>query len=159
MAVFVQVIGRLAANAEVRTSKNGNPFVSFRMATDEYRGGNRETVWINVSDYSDKTQKMAQYLTKGSLVCTYGVESASIYTDRNGNPQISRDIRADRVDFVNAGKQNDSETTQTQTQTKVQLDVNHQAHGTEFPPIDCGTLKPQVSMQSSSPDDEDDLPF
>ena len=46
MAVKVNVIGRLGADAEVRESKNGK-FVTFRVATDEFKNNTNETVWLS----------------------------------------------------------------------------------------------------------------
>ena len=161
MAVNVQIIGRLGADAEMRTSKNGNAFVAFRVATDEYRNGNNETVWMNVSDNTDKTKKMSQYLTKGKMVCVYGTESVSIYHDKNGAPQVSRDIWSDRVDFVNAGNSNNAEQQKDAVQQAPQ-----QAPMGEVPPVTCGTLKPtqpmqtvQQNMAAATSVEEDDLPF
>ena len=148
MAVKVNVIGRLGADAEVRESKNGK-FVTFRVATDEFKNNTNETVWLSVSDFTSRTLKLAEYLKKGKLIDLSGVETCRIYNDKNGQPQIARDIIADRVEFVNFGSSgNTNSTTAIETTTP------------GFP-ADCGTLKPptpQPSMASTSVDD-DDLPF
>ena len=148
MAVKVNVIGRLGADAEVRESKNGK-FVTFRVATDEFKNNTNETVWLSVSDFTSRTLKLAEYLKKGKLIDLSGVETCRIYNDKNGQPQIARDIIADRVEFVNVGSSgNTNSTTATETTNP------------GFP-ADCGTLQPptpQPSMASASVDD-DDLPF
>ena len=145
MAVKVNVIGRLGADAEVREGKNGK-FVTFRVATDEYKNNTNETIWLSVSDFTPRTLKLAEYLKKGKLIDVSGVESCRLYNDKNGQAQIARDILADRVEFVSAGTSGNTSSTTESTATNV--------------PTDCGTLKPptpQPSMASPSVDDEDDL--
>lgn len=148
MAVKVNVIGRLGADAEVREGKNGK-FVTFRVATDEYKNNTNETIWLSVSDFTPRTLKLAEYLKKGKLIDVSGIESCRLYNDKNGQTQIARDILADRVEFVNAGASGNTTTT-TEATTTSNI------------PTDCGTLKPptpQPSMVSSAVDEEDDLPF
>ena len=149
MAVKVNVIGRLGADAEVRESKNGK-FVTFRVATDEFKNNTNETVWLSVSDFTPRTLKLAEYLKKGKLIDLSGVETCRIYNDKNGQPQIARDIISDRVEFVNTGSS--GTTSSTTSETTVSGGI----------PTDCGTLKPptpQPAMASVSSVEDDDLPF
>lgn len=156
MAVNVNVIGRLGHDSEIMKNDNGE-FLSFSLATDEFRHGNKSTTWLRVS-YGNT--KMAEWLKKGRMVNVIGVETVNTYTDKNGEVQISRNINADKVDFVSIG----SGATQNNGST---------AEGASSPQnFTTGTLKkPTVSSvaQNITPpsansimenkSDEDDLPF
>ena len=156
MAVNVNVIGRLGADCEVRTNSNGKPFVTFRVATDEFKNGKVETAWLNVVDYSEKTYKMSAYLKKGSLISIHGIETVGTYTTKSGEIGISRDIMSDRVDFVNSSSSGNT------------ASVKSEDKQAEDEP-NCGTLKkrepivdvPKVSKDLNNLvyDGDDDLPF
>lgn len=155
--MIVHLNGRLGADAEVKSGKNGNQFLSMRVATDEFKNGNKGTAWFNVvAEANDRNMKLVQYLTKGKMVNIVGTETVDLFTNKNGEPQISRDIRAFNIDFVNIGSKENAEgsvTTSTQTTTPIQ--VNEQV-----PPMSCGTFaKPQPSAAATSSTDDDDLPF
>lgn len=149
--VNVEFIGRLGADSEVKTGKSGNQFLSFRVATDEYRNGKNEASWLNVVYTGERAIKMHQWLTKGKAVSVHGVENVGTYVDRNGQVQVSRDVMADRVDFVNVGG---SGQTQSNSATTTQGQANVAAPTNIAPP--AGTMKPQETTPAK---DEDDLPF
>ena len=149
--VNVEFIGRLGADSEVKTGKSGNQFLSFRVATDEYRNGKNEASRLNVAYTGERAIKMHQWLTKGKAVSVHGVENVGTYVDRNGQTQVSRDVMADRVDFVNFGG---SGQTQSNSATTTQGQANVAAPTNIAPP--AGTMKPQETTPAK---DEDDLPF
>lgn len=159
MAVNINFNGRLGADCEVRTSARGNSFVRMRVATDEFRNGKIETAWLNVVDYSDKAQKMAPYLKKGVLISVHGIETVSSYKTKNGEFGISRDIIADRIDFISTNSTNNGESVAEHTHDEPQL----QEQSDEVS-MDCGILKnPKndevVKQTIPSGNSYDDLPF
>ena len=141
----IYVIGRLGADAELINGKNGQ-FVSFRMASDERRNGEKTTSWFKVTLNGDRAAKLAEYLTKGKLVNVVGTESVSTYQAKDGTTQISRDISASNIEFISTGTSG-----QTATETTV----------TAEPTITTGkltnTAKPTVEQATSAT--ADDLPF
>lgn len=156
--VNVEFIGRLGADSEVKTGKSGNQFLSFRAATDEYRNGKNEASWLNVVYTGERAIKMHQWLTKGKAVSVHGVENVSTYIDRNGQVQVSRDVMADRVDFVNVGGSGQTQSntsTTTQGQANVGQSTPNVAAPTNIAPP-AGTMKPQETTPAK---DDDDLPF
>ncbi len=64
--------GRLGKDAEVRRTQDGKTVTSFSLAVDEYRGGEKSTLWVDVSMWGDRFEKLAQYLRKGSSVTVSG---------------------------------------------------------------------------------------
>lgn len=164
--VYVNVIGRLGADAEVHQSEKGK-FVSFRMATNDFVDGQQTTIWLSVTCPSESVIKLAPYLTKGRMVQIYGKERVRLYTDRNGATQISRDVFATNVDMVATGN---SGNTQSENVVKETVSTTTSQTATATATIDdatvarmmtCGTMvQPQVAMAVSANDaDVDDLPF
>ena len=115
--INVNFNGRLGADAEVRTSKGGKQYVSMRVATDEFKNGEKSTAWLNVTYHNDKAIKMQPFLKKGSAVNVIGSETVGTYQDKNGETQISRDILADRVDFLGLGGSGSTQSNDTVTDT------------------------------------------
>ena len=145
--INAEFIGRLGADSEIRETKNGKKMVSFRVATDDFNGGERTTTWVNVMWTSDRAIKMQEHLKKGSHVDVRGVLRTSLYKTKAGESAISHDVFADRFDFVSSG----SGTTQ----------VSEAATTTG---ADFGKLKKQdeqaaVAAAGAASDATDDLPF
>ena len=86
------------------TAKNGTTqFYSMRVATDDFRGGETTTVWVNVRIGADRVGKMK--FTKGSHVLVTGTLSASTYQTKAGETAISLDVMADieaNIDYPEA---------------------------------------------------------
>jgi single-stranded DNA-binding protein len=148
MSVLINVIGRLGNDSEVIDGKNGK-FLSFSLATDDFKGGEKTTSWFRVAFNGERAIKMAEWLKKGRLVNVCGTETLSLYTDKSGSTQISRDINAFTVDFVSSGNSGQTQTTST---------------ATEEIPVTTGKLKEPKTKKKEEPpvvtsEPEDDLPF
>lgn len=139
--VNASFIGRLGGDSEVRTTKGGKQFLHFRVATDDFVNGENVTKWITVMWSGERAAKMKEYLTKGKLVNVRGIYRTDIYTNKNGETQISRDLFADRVDFVSIGSGN------TQSNDAVAATGN-----------DFGSLQKPVATAAATTE-ADDLPF
>ena len=148
--IQVNFNGRLGADAELRKSKEGKEFITFNVAVNEKRNGERKTTWMRV--VSDNT-KITQYLKKGSLVFVSGNEDVNTFINKNGETLVSRDVRAHSIDFISIGLQNTDNTNNTN---------NNSTTNSEESSMNCGTFKPQVPVMasaSSNNDNDDDLPF
>lgn len=141
--IYCELIGRLGADAELRTSTKGNQFVSMRVASNDFVGGENVTTWVTVMWSGDRAVKMQEHMKKGSAVSVHGTLRTSLFTNKNGEQSISTDLFADRVDFVNLGKSGDTQTNETVTET--------------------GSFKPKAKAEevavASAASDADDLPF
>lgn len=93
--------GRLGADAELKTSQNGAQFYSMRVATDDYKNGNNETVWTNVIVNAERVGKMK--FTKGSHVLITGTLRTSAYQTKSGESAVSVDVIADSIHYVRGG--------------------------------------------------------
>jgi len=115
--INVNFNGRLGADAEVRTSKGGKQYVSMRVATDEFKNGEKSTAWLNVTYHNERAIKMQPFLKKGSAISVIGSETVGTYQDKNGETQVSRDVLADRVDFLGLGGSGSTQSNETVTDT------------------------------------------
>jgi len=141
--IYCELIGRLGADAELRTSTKGNQFVSMRVASNDFFNGETVTTWVTVMWSGDRAVKMQEHMKKGSAVSVHGTLRTSLFTNKNGEQSISTDLFADRVDFVNLGKSGDTQTNEAVTET--------------------GTFKSKAQAEevavASAASDADDLPF
>lgn len=136
------LIGRLGADAELKTAKSGSQFLSMRVASNDYVNGETTTTWLNVTWVGERAIKMAEHMKKGRMVSVNGPLRVSTYTTKNGETAISIDVMADRVDFVNTGNSGQTQSTEVT--------------------VDTGTLKKKEEMvaeTAASTTSIDDLPF
>lgn len=159
--INVNFVGRLGADAEVLTSKNGNEFLSMRVATDDYSNGERGTQWLRVRYSNPVVAKVKGYMTKGKMVHVFGTLSASTYVNKNGETVISFDVMADRVSFVSVGSGGEQKPeVETVDASKFSTDdapVQKEAEKQKAKAKEVvGSVATKVSTAS---DDDDDLPF
>lgn len=168
--VTVNVVGRLGADAEIKNSEKGR-LVTLRLATDDFVDGQKTTAWFSVAIRAEALGNIVPYLTKGKMVQVIGKERVRLYTDRNGETKVARDIFAHSVEFISGASGNTksdsvevvSETTPTtastpQTSTDVSSMESAMACGT-FRPTPQSIPTPAMSVANSSATDVDDLPF
>ena len=140
---YLQVIGRLGADSELKTSKNGKQFLTMRVASNDFIGGENLTTWISVLWGGERAVKMAEHLKKGSQVIINGTPKYSLYKTKNGESAIDVSVFADRVDFVSSnsgGTQSNEAVAETGTFKKKE------------PAVAAATAKNETN-------EADDLPF
>lgn len=101
------IAGHIGKDAEVRHTGTGQKVTSFSVATNNRKGnGESETIWWRITLWGDRWDKMVPYLTKGKAVIVHGtIKKPNVYTDSQGNPQVSLELTADTVDFSPFGRQ------------------------------------------------------
>jgi single stranded DNA-binding protein len=153
----IKLNGFLAADAEVKMSKQGNAYLSFRMANNEYN--EEKTHWYNVTTNIPFYVNMAKHFKKGSNVIVTGDYSDDIYQTKTGTCDISRNIRAVAIYFNNSGRSGGEE---GKTTTNESVTPSAKASVSE---VKMGEFKPTAAKTSSKPavtvsdEDDDDLPF
>lgn len=154
----VTLIGRIGVDASVETSKNGNSFVRFSIATQEYN--ENEPVWMNVVSFNNEIIKMAQYYKKGTLLCVMGDLKVNKFLNKENITVTSLDVVAYSCSFINIGnKDGNKDATQQQqkhddTAKSITPDMMTTAASRNVPP------KQDVKDFSKvNTDYDDDLPF
>lgn len=102
----ITLIGNLGNDPEMRYTPSGVPVASFNLAVNRSwtgQDGQRQdkTTWFRVSVWNKQAEIVTQYLSKGRQVMVVGeVEEARVYTDRDGNPRASLEVKAQSVRFL-----------------------------------------------------------
>lgn len=147
MAVKVNFIGRLGANAELVTSQQ-TPFISLRTAVNDRVNREDVTIWMSVTADYNRFKNMIQYLKQGTLVSITGTERCSTYNAKNGTVGIDRKVIADSIEFVRIGRKNDSNQDETSNEEMTTGGLSSSVHA------DMAAVAAAPSMTA-----DDDLPF
>jgi single-stranded DNA-binding protein len=142
---YTNFLARLGADAEVKTSQNGNQFLAMRVAKTYY-DGERKTVWINVTLFGDRAIKMKEHLKKGSLIMLFGEIKPTLGKLKSGEDTIFFDMTADRFEFPNVGNSGGNQSDESATTNFGQLKKN-----------DVAAAEAPAPAGTSAADD--DLPF
>ena len=134
----MNIIGRLTRDAEVRNLSNEKKVVNFSIATnDNYRNklGERieQTTYFECAYWI--SPKVADFLTKGTLIELSGRLYTSALLGKDGEPHAGLNFHTSQIKIHSSGKKNDN--------TKIK------------PSRKTNDTKPK----SNSNGDDDDLPF
>ena len=148
----VIIVGRLTAEPEVRTTPNGTSVGSFRIASDESRrgpNGERQAVFINCTLFGKQSETLKKFFHKGSMIGVTGRLTQRTYTNRQNVQVTVTEIIADRIDFVESGKNAN--------------DNANAGYAPDYPSPSEPMPQPEPASQGSNLDSldviEDDLPF
>jgi single stranded DNA-binding protein len=111
------IVGFVGSDPQMRTvqTSNGDKQVaSFSVAVNRTNGGGqKQTLWVRVNCWGNLSSVAQQYVKKGSLVqATAEFLRPSAWISRDGSPQASIDIDANRLillDRVNGDSEQTSE--------------------------------------------------
>lgn len=90
----VTIVGRLGADAEMRSFQNGGAVVNFRVATSETwkdRNGEKQerTEWHSIAVFAKWLIDDAQKLRKGDMVMIEGMQQTRKWQDQGGNDRYT----------------------------------------------------------------------
>jgi len=98
------VVGRVGSDPELRTSKSGNPWCTFSVATDRKRKVDDqwvdETDWHRVKVFGREAEACQRFLRRGSMVGVEGSMNYEKWKDDDGRNRITPALLADRVSFL-----------------------------------------------------------
>ena len=109
MLNVVAIMGRLAADPQMRQTQAGKSVCSFRIACDRGRkdaNGQNQTDWLDVVAWENTAIFVEKYFPKGSMIAVTGRLQSRNYQDKNGNNRTAIEIVANNVNF--AGSKQDS---------------------------------------------------
>ena len=99
----IQLIGRLTADPDRRTTQSGITVTSFTLAVD--RPHVKETTdFINCVAWRQTGEFVAQYFTKGRKMGVSGILTTRRYEDKDGNKRTAVEVVVDQVDFCDSKK-------------------------------------------------------
>lgn len=91
------IIGRLARDAESRTTGNGTPIATFIVPNDTGYGDRKKTDWVRVTVFG-KAADFCGRLVKGDIVSCAGQVSTEEWTNKDGVTKTTLRLTADKVD-------------------------------------------------------------
>lgn len=105
----INLIGNLGANPEMLNTKDGQPFVKFRVATnDAYKDkdGNRieRTEWHTVMAFGKQAEYVNESLEKGCQVALNGTLRYRHWTDKNDQKRTDAVIHLNHYTRLSPGK-------------------------------------------------------
>lgn len=109
----VIIVGNLGKDPELRYTPQGNAVCNFSVATNEKRrdrSGEMQdiTLWFRVTLWGKQAETASKYLTKGSPVYVEGRLRVEEWTDRDGKNRFTLDVNATDLQFINAGRGDES---------------------------------------------------
>ena len=156
----MEIMGRLVADAQVKTTTNGDTYIDMRMVVNMYKGKDKdsEPFWVSVRSFNTP-KSMAKYYTKGKPLIVEGAYDQKLYKTNDGRTGIDNSILAYRIDFVDSGQQQeqggDAQTKKAEFQNaEVGLPKKKK-------PDEAAAPAPQPEPQAVAAADsvDDDLPF
>lgn len=116
----IQIIGRLTANPELKTTDKGAEVCTFTVAVSR-RFNREETDFFPVTVWRDLAVNCNKFLTKGSQVGVSGSLQIRRYEDEKGNKRTVINLQADEVEFLSS--KNDT-TAQANSRQTANVDVD-----------------------------------
>ena len=91
--------GRIAADAEVKYTPNGDAIAEFRVASDVGFGEKKTTNWFRCSIWGKRGEALAPHLAKGTPVTVFGTLTLREWTNKEGIKQLSPEVRVDEIEL------------------------------------------------------------
>lgn len=164
----VQLAGHLGRDPETRFTPSGQKVTTFSVAVNQRKGKEDVTIWVRVTIWGDRFDKMLPFFKKGSAVIVCGkLNPPTTYVDKEGRTQVSIEVTAEMLEFSPFGKPSSTEgQQQNNNQTPYAApthDYTQQVH--EEPafqssgrvPYNNHVMTGQASSSSSHADE--DIPF
>ena len=112
MLNVVAIMGRLAADPQLRQTTTGKNVASFRIACDRGRrdaNGQSQADWLDVVAWDRTAEFVCKYFHKGQLAAVQGSIQTRSYTDKDGNKRKAFEIVAESVHFAEPKKDKSNE--------------------------------------------------
>ena len=102
----VTLIGRFAADPELRKTGSDISVTSFTIAVDRpySKGSDRQTDWVDIVAWRNTAEFVCKYFSKGEPIVIEGSLQTRMWEDQNGNKRKSVEVVADNVEFVPKAK-------------------------------------------------------
>lgn len=97
----VILMGRMTADAELKSTPNGKYVTSFSIAVerDFTQNGERQTDFLNLVAWGKTAEFITNYFGKGDMIAVRGSIQTRNYEDKNGNKRTATEVLIDKVSF------------------------------------------------------------
>lgn len=95
------MMGRLAADPELRRTANDTAVTSFTIAVNRQyaKEGNTPTDWIDCVAWKQSAEFIYKHFHKGKMILIEGSMQTRSYEDREGNKRKATELVVDRAEF------------------------------------------------------------
>lgn len=94
----INLIGRLTADVELKTTQSGISVCSFSIAVD--RPNVKDTTdFINCVAWRSTAEFISKYFRKGNRIAVTGILTSRTYQDQNGKNRTAFEVVIDRAEF------------------------------------------------------------
>lgn len=102
----VTIIGRLAADPELKTTGSGISVTNICVAVDRKvtKGEDKITDWIDVVAWRNTAEFICKYFQKGDPIVVTGSLQTRMWDDKSGQKRKTVEVIADSVEFVPKAK-------------------------------------------------------
>ncbi len=128
----IQLIGRLTADPELKSTNNGLQVCSFTVAVNR-RFNREETDFFPVTVWREAAVNCSKYLAKGSQVGVCGAVQIRRYEDKDGIKRTAIDIQADEVEFLTSKSESGAASNNVSTPKKTNVAQLEQVDDDEMP--------------------------
>ena len=115
--------GRLARDAELRTTQNGTSVCSFTIACDAGYGDKKRTEWVKVALFGKRADGLSPYLKKGTALTVQGEAKSNGWT-KDGEAKAEVEIIADKITLLGGGRASNDEL-QSSSVATIQMTKHH----------------------------------
>lgn len=100
----VFLMGRLAADPELRYTASGVAVATFTLAVDrpKLKDREQETDWPTITAWRHKAEFTANYLTKGRKILVTAAVRTRIYEDKEGKRRKVTEFHAEEIEFCDS---------------------------------------------------------
>ena len=99
----VELLGRLGADPEVRTTNGGTTVANMRLATDRrVKEGEPETDWHTVVCWAGQAEAVGRYIGKGDRVYVSGRLVQNVWQGDDGQTRSRTEVHASEVVFLDS---------------------------------------------------------
>ena len=102
------IAGRIGKDAVTRNTKGGDSVTSFSVAVDRYKKDDGP-LWVNVSIWGTRGEKLEQYLTKGKSVAISGEMDLQTYENKDGDTVTQVVLNANQITLLGGGQKEERE--------------------------------------------------
>lgn len=107
----VTLMGRLAAQPELRTTTSGVSVCSFTVACNRNfakPGEDAQTDWVDCVAWRQTAEFISKYFNKGSMIAIVGSLQTRNYEDKQGNKRKATEVVVSNAYFAESKRSNDS---------------------------------------------------
>lgn len=103
----VILMGRLAADPELKTTASGTSVLAFTVCTDKWvpKGEEKKTDFIPCIAWKGTAEHIARYFAKGDMIAIEGSLSSRNYEDKNGNKRTAYEVITNKCHFCGGKKE------------------------------------------------------